>query len=57
LTIFSQLEYNKLIKPLHEAVFPKARICKKKSFNLRYRYKELLRLGLEDLFTTQRCKN
>jgi len=50
------LEYNKLVKPLHEAVFPKARIYRKFLLNLRYGYKELLGLGLDNLFINQECE-
>ena len=55
-TTFSQLECNKLVKLLYKDIFSKARICRKFPINLRYGCKELLELGLDNLFITQRCK-
>ena len=44
------------MKPVHSAVFPKMRLCRKFPLDLRCGSKEFLRLGMEDLFITQGCE-
>jgi len=44
-----------LIKPIHEVVFSKARICRKFLLDLQYGGKEFLGLRLDDLFIIQGC--
>lgn len=50
---FTQKECNKLVRPIHDTVFPKARICRNISYDLRYGASDALGLGLHDLFHTQ----
>lgn len=52
-TTFTQQECNKLVRPIHDATFPHAKICRTLSYDIRYGAKEDLGLGLHDLFTTQ----
>ena len=50
---FTQQECNKLVQPIHDAVFPHARICRTISYDIRYGSKDALGLGLQDLYLSQ----
>ena len=53
LSTFSLIECNRLMKPVHSAIFPKVKICHKFLLDLRYGSIKMLGLGLEDLFVSQ----
>lgn len=52
-TTFTREECNRLVKPIHDAAFPHARICRQMPKAVKYGDKDSLGLGLDDLFVTQ----
>ena len=49
-TTLSCEERNRLVKPIHDAASPKAKICRTIPHDLRYGAKDALGLGLDDLY-------
>ena len=52
-TTFTRSECNNLVKPIHDAAFPKAHICRTIPHAIRYGSIDTLGLGLDDLYVTQ----
>ena len=55
-TIFSLAECNRLIKPVYNLVILRCRICHKILLSIQYGLKEVIGLGLKNLFYNQRIK-
>ena len=52
-TTFTKKECNQLVKPIHDAAFPKVRLCRTIPHDIRYGAKDCLGLGLDDLYVSQ----
>ena len=52
-TILSRKDCNKLVKPIHDAALPKARICRTIPQDIKYGSKDALGLRLDDLYIAQ----
>jgi uncharacterized protein (DUF2164 family) len=52
----SKEEYNKLIKPIHNLVLSRCRVCMKIPLVIRYRPKDMIGQGLTNLYYKQGIK-
>ena len=52
-TTFTRKECNQLVKPIHDAAFPKAKLCRTLPHAIRYGSTDTLGLGLDNLYVTQ----